>query len=198
VPAADFHTFFCAACTQFLDKHCYNNERASKLKTEFPKAAEYIRERLVELTTTVMVRRFVCPAPLTDDGAKEDRDDAQAPGSCHRSHCPRPRASGARAVYPYYPTHTIPRGTIPSSVAASPGGNIWLTGHDADFHCNDGDPQCHYVKTAVDFVMNGSRLPLLVLDPCPAEPACGGQTSEVEGALIAAYAPSPPPGACGR
>jgi hypothetical protein len=75
-----------------------------ELKTEFPKAAKYIRERLVELTTTVMVRRFVCPAPFTDDGAKEDRDDAQARGSCHRSPCPRPRASGARAVYPYYPT----------------------------------------------------------------------------------------------
>src|SRR2546423_14492773 len=89
-------------------------------------------------------------------------------------------------------THAIPRGTIPSSIAASPGGSIWLTGHDADFHCNGGDPQCHYVKTAVDFVMNGSTLPLLVLDPCPAEPACGGRTSEVEGALIAAYAPSPP------
>ena len=86
-------------------------------------------------------------------------------------------------------THTILRGTIPSSAAASPGGNLWLTGHDADLHCNGGGPQCHYVKTAVDFVMNGSTLPLLVLDPCPAEPDCDGQTSEVEGALIAAYPP---------
>jgi hypothetical protein len=35
-----------------------------ELKAEFPKAAAYITERLVEPITTVMARRlFVCPAP---------------------------------------------------------------------------------------------------------------------------------------
>ena len=42
-----------------------------------------------------------------------------------------------------------------------------LTGHDADFHCASGEPQCHFVSTAVNYVRAGApdpSRPVLVLD----------------------------------
>jgi len=55
------------------------------------------------------------------------------------------------------------------------GRNLWITGHDADFHCTLADThdafsyvdnQCHYFQVAVNFVRSGPfiNLPLLVLD----------------------------------
>jgi hypothetical protein len=58
-------------------------------------------------------------------------------------------------------------GLIVHTHAAAPtsSGKLWATGHDADFHCSQGDPgACHYLKVAVNFVMNGSTLPILALD----------------------------------
>jgi murein DD-endopeptidase MepM/ murein hydrolase activator NlpD len=47
-------------------------------------------------------------------------------------------------------------------------GYLWVTGHDADFHCANQTPiphaQCHYLKVALNFVMRGSPLPILALD----------------------------------
>jgi hypothetical protein len=45
-------------------------------------------------------------------------------------------------------------------------GNLWLTGHDADFHCTGGN-QCNHMGVAADFVRQGAptkTLPILVLD----------------------------------
>jgi hypothetical protein len=58
-----------------------------------------------------------------------------------------------------------------SSAAAAGGGNIILTGHDNDFHC-DGGPgfpsgasgPCAVVGAEAKFVSNGSSLPILVID----------------------------------
>jgi hypothetical protein len=53
--------------------------------------------------------------------------------------------------------------TVPASVQA---GNIWLTGHDADFHCT-GSQQCNHVGVALDFARLAAPnpgLPLLFLD----------------------------------
>ena len=44
------------------------------------------------------------------------------------------------------------------------GGKLWVTGHDADYHCSNGGLQCNYLKVAVNFVTNGSTLPILALD----------------------------------
>jgi hypothetical protein len=47
-------------------------------------------------------------------------------------------------------------------------GNLWLTGHDAELHCDGtGGAQCHYFGIAVNFVRQGAptkTLPILVLD----------------------------------
>jgi len=47
-------------------------------------------------------------------------------------------------------------------------GNLWLTGHDADFHCDGtGGAQCNYFGIAVNFVRQSAptkTLPVLVLD----------------------------------
>ena len=46
-------------------------------------------------------------------------------------------------------------------------GRLLVTGHDADLHCSAGQPQCHFVKVAVDYVRNGApnpNKPVLVLD----------------------------------
>ncbi len=44
-------------------------------------------------------------------------------------------------------------------------GNIWLTGHDADYHCSSIElAQCNYLKIATTSVRGSSTLPLLVLD----------------------------------
>jgi hypothetical protein len=51
---------------------------------------------------------------------------------------------------------------------AARAGNLWLTGHDADFHCDgSGGSQCHYFGVAANFVRQGApnkTLPVLVLD----------------------------------
>jgi hypothetical protein len=46
-------------------------------------------------------------------------------------------------------------------------GNLWLTGHDAELHCDGSGPQCSYFGIAVDFVRQSAptkTLPILVLD----------------------------------
>jgi kumamolisin len=43
-------------------------------------------------------------------------------------------------------------------------GHLWLTGHDADYHCSVDGSQCHYLQVALNYVMNGSTLPVLALD----------------------------------
>jgi hypothetical protein len=51
----------------------------------------------------------------------------------------------------------------PGSASA---GRLWVTGHDADFHCSTGQ-QCHYVHQAVSYVRAGAPTPskpVLVLD----------------------------------
>lgn len=52
---------------------------------------------------------------------------------------------------------------LPTSASA---GNIWLTGHDADFHCRFGS-QCNHFGIAIDFARQGApdpSKPILVLD----------------------------------
>jgi len=49
---------------------------------------------------------------------------------------------------------------------AAQAGNLWLTGHDADFHCTGGQ-QCNHVGVALDFGRQAApvrTLPILVLD----------------------------------
>jgi hypothetical protein len=56
------------------------------------------------------------------------------------------------------------------------GGNIYLTGHDLDLHCNDSADQCNALGIAMDIIRAGApdpTLPVLVLD----------ERSEVKGAL---------------
>jgi hypothetical protein len=46
-------------------------------------------------------------------------------------------------------------------------GRLIVTGHDADLHCSAGQPQCHFVKVAVNYVRGGApnpNKPVLVLD----------------------------------
>jgi hypothetical protein len=46
-------------------------------------------------------------------------------------------------------------------------GRLIVTGHDTDYHCAAGQPQCHFVKVAVDYVRGGApspKKPVLVLD----------------------------------
>lgn len=43
-------------------------------------------------------------------------------------------------------------------------GKLWVTGHDPDYHCTFEALQCHYLQVAVNFVTNGSTLPVLALD----------------------------------
>jgi hypothetical protein len=44
-------------------------------------------------------------------------------------------------------------------------GNLWVTGHDQDFHCSNGDPDsCSYYKITTSFVGGGSGLPYLIVD----------------------------------
>jgi hypothetical protein len=46
-------------------------------------------------------------------------------------------------------------------------GRLVITGHDADLHCAGGEPQCHFVSTAVNYVRGGApdpNKPVLVLD----------------------------------
>ena len=51
---------------------------------------------------------------------------------------------------------------------AAQAGNLWLTRHDADFHCDGtGGAQCNYFGIAANFVRQGAptkTLPVLVLD----------------------------------
>ena len=47
-------------------------------------------------------------------------------------------------------------------------GHIWITGHDDDKHCwQSTAPACVYMKAAIDFVRDGSSLPILALDSGP-------------------------------
>jgi len=47
-------------------------------------------------------------------------------------------------------------------------GHIWITGHDDDKHCwQSTAPACVYMKAAIDFVRDGSSLPVLALDSGP-------------------------------
>jgi hypothetical protein len=51
-------------------------------------------------------------------------------------------------------------------VASASAGRMIVTGHDADFHCRGG-AQCHFVKTATDWVRAGApdpTKPVLILD----------------------------------
>jgi hypothetical protein len=46
-------------------------------------------------------------------------------------------------------------------------GRLVVTGHDADLHCAAGQPQCHFVKVATEYVRGGApnpSKPVLVLD----------------------------------
>src|SRR3954453_6415763 len=67
--------------------------------------------------------------------------------------------------------------------AASAGGRLIETGHDADWRCAVGGTQCHFIQVAVRYVRNGAPDPskkLLVLDD-------GGL--EMRQAIINAFAP---------
>ncbi len=47
-------------------------------------------------------------------------------------------------------------------------GHLWITGHDDDKHCwQSTAPACVYMKAAIDFVRDGSSLPVLALDSGP-------------------------------
>lgn len=53
----------------------------------------------------------------------------------------------------------------PAATVVRASGRLWVTGHDADYHCSTGDVNaCHYFQAAVKFVMGNSTLPLLALD----------------------------------
>jgi hypothetical protein len=78
------------------------------------------------------------------------------------------------------PLLAVSNAQTPAAQAAG-GGALWLTGHDADFHCT-GLAQCHYLKVALDFVRNGSLLPVLALD----------HGSEVQTAIRNAYGVTAP------
>jgi hypothetical protein len=44
-------------------------------------------------------------------------------------------------------------------------GSFFVTGHDQDFHCSEGDSdECAYYKITTTFVQAGSSLPILILD----------------------------------
>lgn len=43
-------------------------------------------------------------------------------------------------------------------------GNMWVTGHDPDYHCIFESSQCNYLEVAVNFVTKASTLPVLALD----------------------------------
>jgi hypothetical protein len=58
-------------------------------------------------------------------------------------------------------------------------GNLWLTGHDMDFHCAGG-AQCNNFGVALDFVRQGAptkTLPVLVLDSGTQVATAAGQTA---------------------
>lgn len=63
-------------------------------------------------------------------------------------------------------------------------GNLWVTGHDPDYHCTFDALQCHYLQVAVNFVTNGSTLPILALDH--------GSSNEVATAINSAFGGSGP------
>jgi hypothetical protein len=53
-------------------------------------------------------------------------------------------------------------------------GTFFVTGHDQDFHCVEGDSnECAYYKITTTFVQAGSSLPILILDATTR--AAGGQ-----------------------
>jgi hypothetical protein len=73
---------------------------------------------------------------------------------------------------------------LPTATASA--GRLIVTGHDADFHCAGGGPQCHFVEVAVKYVRDGApnpALPVLVLDN--GDPELGGL--QMVGALDSAF-----------
>lgn len=70
----------------------------------------------------------------------------------------------------------------PKFTSSVPYGNVWITGHDPDYHCTFESLGCNYLKVAITFVMRGSNLPLLALD----------HGSEVASAINAAFGSSAP------
>src|SRR4051812_27045260 len=68
--------------------------------------------------------------------------------------------------------------------AASAGGRMILTGHDADWRCGVIGSQCHFIQVAVNYVRNGApdpAKPLLVLD---------NADLQLKAALVGAFGPS--------
>lgn len=81
--------------------------------------------------------------------------------------------SGNNQDYPAGPNYDMATGMgtpdIYNLITETPivlgtGGNIWVTGHDADYHCAIENASCHYLQVALTFVSNGSTLPVLALD----------------------------------
>jgi hypothetical protein len=69
------------------------------------------------------------------------------------------------AVLPALMTVTA-AGVLLMTDAPAQAGNIWMTGHDADYHCSGGS-QCNHFGIAVDFARIGApdpTKPILVLD----------------------------------
>jgi hypothetical protein len=68
--------------------------------------------------------------------------------------------------------------------AASAGGRMILTGHDADFRCGVVGSECHFIEVAVRYVRNGApdpTRPVLVLD---------NADLQLKNALVSAFGPS--------
>ena len=81
---------------------------------------------------------------------------------------------------------TITRSHAAPASSSASAGALWVTGHDVDYHCSNSNPTtgagCHYLQVAVNFVRNGSRLPILALD----------HGSEVAAAISDAFGSSAP------
>lgn len=64
------------------------------------------------------------------------------------------------------PLLTVHASASHATAASGAGGRLWVTGHFPDFTCDASEGGlCHYLQVAVSFVMNGSTLPILALDP---------------------------------
>ena len=75
-----------------------------------------------------------------------------------------PRRQRTRAALAVFGTAVLAALAFAGPASA---GRLVITGHDADFHCASGEPQCHFVSTAVNYVRAGApdpSRPVLVLD----------------------------------
>src|SRR4051812_30281938 len=102
-------------------------------------------------------RRLDLPQPLRD-GRRTITIAEKGPGM----HVPRVRA---KSVLIGVALGLIALGLLPA--AASAGGRMILTGHDADFRCGVTGAECHFIEAAVRYVRNGApdpSRPILVLD----------------------------------